>query len=163
MMRKREEDKILDVNATMQGNMIFSDPVNLHINGRFDGNLTTKGSLTIGEQALVTADIIGERINIAGKMKGTIRATKVVMLIATAEVNADIEAPQIIIEEGAVFNGRCQMPAGKLSLKGLSDYLSIEEDKIMEWVNHGRIPVVKEGENLLFDRKEVEVWISENV
>ena len=35
------EEKILDVNATMQGTMIFKDPVNLRINGEFEGKLDT--------------------------------------------------------------------------------------------------------------------------
>ena len=48
-MRKRKEeptvhvveDKFLDVNATMQGTLRFDDPVNLRINGKFEGTLDT--------------------------------------------------------------------------------------------------------------------------
>jgi cytoskeletal protein CcmA (bactofilin family) len=72
--RPEAEEKILDVNASMQGNMIFKDPVNLKINGTFEGTLTTKGNLTIGESAEVKADIIGENIVIAGKVTGDIIA-----------------------------------------------------------------------------------------
>jgi excisionase family DNA binding protein len=52
------------------------------------------------------------------------------------------------------------MTEGKISLEELCDYLSIEENKIMEWVESGKIPVESEGDKLLFDRKEVESWIS---
>jgi len=45
-------------------------------------------------------------------------------------------------------------------MEELSDYLSIEENKITEWVNGGKIPVEKEGEKLVFDRKKVEDWIA---
>ena len=53
--RGREEtmEKVLDVDATMQGTLTFRDPVNLRINGSFEGNLDTKGNLTIGENATV--------------------------------------------------------------------------------------------------------------
>lgn len=162
MSKKRDDEKILDINATMQGNMTFSDPVNLRINGKFEGNLNTKGNLIIGKDAEVNAEIIGENIIVAGKVKGKIKATKILSLSSTAEVLADLEAPKVTIEEGAFFNGKCKMPQDKMLLGELSDYLSVEEETIMDWVAKGRIPVQKENEDLLFDRKEVESWINGN-
>ncbi|MEI8349461.1 MAG: polymer-forming cytoskeletal protein [Candidatus Omnitrophota bacterium] len=162
MMRRKEEEKVLDINATMQGSLVFSDPVNLRINGKFEGTLTTKGNLIIGEHAQVNADIVGEAMIIGGRVSGKIRATRIATLGHTAHVIADIETPKIVIEEGAIFNGKCHMPEGKLSLTELSDYLSIEEGKIMEWVGTGKIPVEREGDRLFFDRKDVEEWIAQN-
>jgi excisionase family DNA binding protein len=162
MMKRREDEKVLDVNAAMQGSLVFSDAVNLRINGKFDGTLNTKGSLIVGESAEVHADIIGENITVAGQVKGKIKATRTLTLATSAEVYADVETPSIAIEAGAVFNGRCTMPHEKMSISELSDFLSIEEGKIIEWVNNGKIPVEKEGENLLFDRREVETWIGKN-
>jgi excisionase family DNA binding protein len=77
-------------------------------------------------------------------------------------VSADIETPSIAIEAGALFNGKCTMLHEKMSVAELSDFLSIEEAKIFEWVNNGKIPVEREGENLFFDRRQVEAWISKN-
>lgn len=160
MARRREEEKVLDVAAAMQGSLVFSDPVNLRVNGKFEGTLTTKGSLTIGKSADVRADIIGEIITIAGNLKGKIKASILLKFTASAHVIGDIESPKILIEEGAIFSGTCKMPEGKISLQELSDYLSIEKNKIVEWVDGGKIPVEKEGTKLLFDRKEVEDWIA---
>lgn len=162
MMKKREDEKVLDVNAAMQGSLVFSDPVNLRINGRFEGTLTTKGNLIIGESADVKADILGERITISGNVRGNIRASEILQLTSGAQIIGDVETPRVSIEEGAIFNGRCSMLEGKISLEELSDYLSVEEKKIIEWVNSGKIPVEREGEKLLFDRKEVETWVAHN-
>ncbi len=162
MARRREEEKILDVNAAMQGSLVFSDPVNLRINGRFEGNLKTKGTLTIGKDASVLADIEGETIIVFGYIKGKIKVIKILSLMSGANVNADIVAPAFSIEEGAVFNGRCKMKGEKLNLSELSDYLSIEETKIMEWVGNGKIPVDKENGGLIFDRRDVETWVGQN-
>ena len=52
------------------------------------------------------------------------------------------------------------MPEGKITLEELSEYLSIEESKITEWVDNGKIPVERDGGKLLFNFKEVEEWIS---
>ncbi|UCG35242.1 MAG: polymer-forming cytoskeletal protein [Candidatus Omnitrophota bacterium] len=162
MVKRKEEEKVLDVNATMQGTLRFSDPVKLRINGKFEGTLTTKGTLIIGEGAHVTADIVGENISVAGRVKGNMRATKVIDLKPTAVVFGDMETPRLSIELGASFNGKSRMSEGKMSLEELSDYLSIDEDKIMEWVNGGRIPVERKEEGLMFDRQEVETWIGRN-
>jgi excisionase family DNA binding protein len=162
MLKRKEEEKILDINATMQGSLVFSEPVNLRITGRFEGNLNTKGNLMISEKAVVAADIAGEAMVIGGHVTGKIKATRMVTLTSTAIVTADIETPKMVIEEGGIFNGKCKMLQGKLSLSELSEYLSIEEAKIMEWVGNGRIPVEREGEKLLFDRREMEEWITQH-
>ena len=160
MAKKKIDDQILDVNAAMQGSLIFSDPVNLRINGKFEGTLTTKGKLIIGQSAEVKADIIAESLIISGNVRGKIKATENLSLTSTAQVYGEITVPKIAIEEGAIFIGRCNMPEGKITLEELSEYLSIEESKIAEWVDNGKIPVEREGDKLLFDFKEVETWIS---
>jgi len=162
MLRKKEDEKILDINATMQGSLVFSEPVNLRINGKFEGTLNTKGNLMVGESAIVNADIIGEDMILGGRISGKITASRMVTLTSTAQVSGDIEVPKLVMEEGAIFNGKCKMPQGRLSLSELSDYLSVEEEKIMEWVGKGKIPVTKEGESLFFDRRSVEDWITQN-
>jgi len=160
MAKRKEDDKILDVNAAMQGSLVFSDPVNLRINGKFEGSLNTRGKLTVGQAAEIRADIIGENVTIAGSIKGNIKATEVVKLLSTAQVIGNIEVPRISIEQGAIFNGKCRTAEARISLEELSDYLSVEEKKIIEWVEGGKIPVEKEGNKLLFDRREVESWVA---
>ena len=160
MRRRNEEGKFIDVQAAMQGSVVFSDPVNLQISGKFEGNLTIKGNLIIGKDADVRADIIGENIVIAGSITGKIKAILILKLTSTAQVTADIEALKLCIEEGAIFNGKCKMFQRKLSLPELSEYLSIEEGKIREWVDNGKIPVEQGRKELLFDSKEVETWIN---
>jgi len=160
MGKRKVEEKVLDVNAAMQGSLVFSDPVNLRINGKFSGSLTTKGNLTIGTSADIKADIVGESIIISGSVKGKIKATESIKLTSTAQVNGDIDVPIISIEDGAIFNGKCKTSNGKISLEELANYLSIEENKIKEWVSNGKIPVDKDGDKLMFDRKEVDNWVA---
>lgn len=155
----KKKEKILEVDATMQGSLSFSDPVNLKINGDFDGNLTTKGNLFIGEKASVKAQIIGESVSISGKVRGVIKADKV-KLASTAEVYGDIESDTISVEEGAVFDGKCRMSGSRFSLDEVSDYLSVEKGKVIEWVESNKIPAEKEGSKIWFDRKKVDRWMA---
>src|SRR5258708_3691608 len=94
--------KVLDVDASLQGNLVFKDAVNLHINGNFEGRLETKGDLLIGEHALVKANIIGERISIAGNVTGDITALTEVKLTGTARVVGTITTPSFTVEKGSV-------------------------------------------------------------
>jgi excisionase family DNA binding protein len=162
MMRKKEpEEKVLDVNASMQGTLVFNDPVNLRINGKFQGKLKTQGQLTIGKDADVEATIEGETILILGRVKGNVRANNKLALLATAVLYGDISVANLSMEEGAIFEGSCKMLTEKMSVDEVSKYLDIEVGKIMEWVKEGRIPTEKDNEKLSFDRRKIDVWLTQ--
>ncbi len=170
--KKHEGERVLDVDASMQGSLSFKDPVNLHINGRFEGILNTKGNLMIGEHASVNADITGESIIVAGRVNGNISAAKELKLIAPACVVGDVTTPLLSISEGAIFDGNCKMLAKAPSTEGrgsnvmmtpeeLAKYLEVEVGVISEWVSSGKIPGMKEGDNWRFDRNRIDEWVAE--
>ena len=170
--KKHEVEKVLDVDASMQGSLSFNDPVNLRINGRFEGILNTKGNLMIGEHAVVNADITGESIIIAGKVNGSINALKELKLISPACVVGDIATPLLTIAEGAILEGHSKMlehskpeeahkPGLTMTSEELAKYLEVEAGVISEWVNSGKIPGMKEGDSWRFDRKRIDEWVAE--
>jgi len=168
--KKHEMERVLDVDASMQGSLIFKDPVNLKINGRFEGTLNTKGSLMIGEHAVVNADIAGESIVVAGKVTGNINAIKELKLISPACVIGEIRTPLLSIAEGAVFEGTSKMLTKSkndfsprpsvMTSDELAKYLEVETSMIVEWVNSGKLPAMKEGDSWKFDRVKVDEWIA---
>jgi len=185
-MRKRKDEtttktteKFLDVNASMQGTLRFDDPVNLRINGRFEGTLDTKGVLMVGNKADVRANITGEIISVAGTVSGNIKATKALRLESTAKLTGDIETPTLAIDEDAILNGRIAMqPKSNTSSSNqakstttnrgdwmttdqLAKYLEVDEGKIAEWAKSDRLPATKEGGEWMFDRMKVDQWIAE--
>lgn len=169
--KKQEVDRVLDVDASMQGSLSFKDPVNLRINGKFEGMLNTKGNLMIGEHATVNADITGESIIIAGKVTGNIAALKELKLISPACVVGDITCPLLSIAEGAIFEGNSKMLAKAapaepgfgtmLTAEELAKYLEVEVGVISEWVNSGKIPGMKDGDHWRFDRNRIDAWVAE--
>ncbi len=52
------EGEIINIDAGIEGNVKFSGPINLRLNGKFEGELETKGMLIIGEKADVKAKTI---------------------------------------------------------------------------------------------------------
>ena len=168
--RKSAEDahpRRLEVDASMTGTLSFKDPVNLQINGRFDGSLETKGSLWIGEKAQVQATIRGEDITIAGSVNGPVTATRRLELLATARVIGKVSAPKLVVQEGAVLHGLCEMgvpqdePKAWMGVEELAAYLEIDAATIGEWAKAGRLPAQREGEQWRFERKRVEEWLAQ--
>jgi len=110
--RRKREGRIINIEATMKGNLVFNNPVNLKISGKFEGELETKGILIIGEQAEVKTKIIkGEDIKILGKVKGDIIASSRLELSPPGLVIGNIQAPILIVKEGAALKGHCDISA----------------------------------------------------
>jgi len=158
--RRKMEEKTLDVDASMQGSMSFRDPVNLRINGRFEGNLDTKGNLTIGQNASVFANIVGDNIIIGGRIKGKIIAKERLTLLPTAIVEGEIYPVKLNIAEGAILEGRCSMLQDFLNVEELARYLEVDLSSILEWANSGKVPGLKEGDNWKFERKTIDSWVA---
>lgn len=175
--RRREEEKpkleerSLDVNASMQGTLRFEESVNLKINGKFEGMLDTKGTLTIGDKAFLNANICGEDITVAGVVNGNVKAHVILRLESTAKLNGDVDTPRILVKEGAVINGAIRMggsmrqaavPRGDwMSVAQLAKYIEVDSGKVSEWVNNGVVPATREGGEWFFDKEKIDKWISE--
>ena len=161
LRNRREEntdEKSIDINAQMQGTLSFKDPVNLKINGRFNGTLEVRGTLTVGSSAIVEARISGDNIVIAGKVKGDIVAKKMLVLMPTAVLTGNITIPKLNIVEGAIFQGQCHMIEEFLEIEDVAKYLEIDTPAIMELANSGKIPAIKKGNTWQFERAKIDEW-----
>jgi cytoskeletal protein CcmA (bactofilin family) len=96
----------------VEGEVRFADE--LRIDGAISGRIVSpQGRLVIGKTGSVTADIEVGTASIGGTVSGTLTATVKVEIHATGRVYGDIFAPALIIEEGAIFDGRCEMARGE--------------------------------------------------
>ena len=110
-MKPRGEEGTLngfiDKGSQVRGDLSFEET--FRIDGRFEGKIRSGTELVIGEAADVTAEIEVGRLSVNGTFKGSVRATERVELLAGAHVLGDIMTPVLRIEEGAHFEGSCQM------------------------------------------------------
>ena len=158
--KKKGEEKIIDVDAAMQGTLSFKEAVNLRINGKFDGNLDTKGNLTVSHTALVFGDIVGDNVVIGGRVKGRITARERLTLLPTAVVDGEIFPVKLNVAEGAIFEGKCSMLHDFFNPEELARYLEVDLNSIVEWANSGKMPGSKSGDNWKFERKAIDSWIA---
>lgn len=159
-------ERWLEVDASMTGTLAFKDPVNLQINGQFEGTLTIKGNLSIGQRAEVKATITGDAITIAGTVTGNITASARVELLSSARVHGKITAPRMIMHDGAVLEGALEMGGGAgeavwMTVEELAKFLEVESATIAQWAKSGRLPAKTEGQQWKFNRAQIDEWLAQ--
>ncbi len=184
LLRRKETnahpvDRPMEIDASMQGTVVFKDPVNLRINGRFEGKLQCRGSLTIGEHAVVMADVVGDQVIVAGRVQGDIEAHESLSLVAPAVLIGTIKTASLSIAPGSVFQGTCHMltdevalperpvasttskssASASLSVEDVSRYLEVDRETILQWATEGRIPAERDGAGWRFDRARIDAWL----
>ena len=97
----------IDKGSFIRGDLSFDET--FRIDGRFEGKIRSGSELILGDDADVNAEIEVGRLTVNGKLKGSVHATERVELLAGARVLGDISTPVLRIEEGAHFEGACQM------------------------------------------------------
>ncbi len=81
----------------------------IRIDGTVKGNVEVSQKVVIGNTGVVIGNIIAMDSSISGKVDGNIQSDKSTVLHGTGTINGDIITKQIIIEQGAKFNGECKM------------------------------------------------------
>ena len=93
--------------TSFNGTLQFDGTVRL--DGRFEGDVCGSDLLIIGQSAVVRAEVQVGTLVVSGRVEGNIVAKKRVELLATARVTGTIKAPGLVVSDGAVFNGTCEM------------------------------------------------------
>jgi cytoskeletal protein CcmA (bactofilin family) len=82
----------------------------LRVDGHLSGKVTSSsGTLIVGANGIVDANIEVAIAVIHGTINGDIIATQRLELGRAAKVNGNIQTPSLMIEQGAVFEGTCKM------------------------------------------------------
>ena len=105
--RKDTLGAFLDEGSEFEGKYTCAGTVML--DAKFTGELTAKDSLMIGERSVVRATVQAATLVVRGEVVGNVTASERVELKSGARVTGDIEAPVIVMEEGAVHDGHCRM------------------------------------------------------
>lgn len=103
---------VLTSDCEFKGALAFSGELELH--GRLEGTIESEGgALTVGEQALIKAEIKVNDVLIYGKVQGNIYATGRIELRGKAEVYGDLHSNRLAMDDGVVFVGRSNSLNGK--------------------------------------------------
>ena len=106
-MEDADFDTILSADIDFTGTLHFEKP--FLIRGKVSGEINATGLLVIDENAVVNANIHALRVLIRGQVKGDVTAIEKVEVSVTGKLSGNVTAPEIFMDNGCVFNGRCTM------------------------------------------------------
>jgi len=96
-----DEDSEIEGRYTCSGTVVFD--------AKFSGEITSRDTLIIGERGVVHANVQAVNLVVRGELVGDVSASARVELKSTARVTGNIEAPVVVMEEGAMHEGHCHM------------------------------------------------------
>ncbi len=110
-LRDDENFTFLGKGVDFKGVVRFDGTV--RIDGRLEGEIHSKGTLIVGENAVIKGIISAGSLICSGKINGTINAAEKVELMKPAVIIGDVRSPSISMEPGAHFHGMCDTAANK--------------------------------------------------
>lgn len=92
----------------IKGELVFSDM--LRVDGSITGKITSDaGTLLVGERGYVKASVEAATVSVSGTIEGTVTAKNKVEIHPTGKIFGDVYTQALIIEDGAVFDGKSHM------------------------------------------------------
>lgn len=109
-LRKETTDEIISIlgeGVEMVGEIAFTH--GLRVDGTVRGKVRSEGSLDVGSKGKVEAEVYIRRISVSGEFRGTVHASDRVEINREGKVYGELFTPCLIIEAGALFEGKCSM------------------------------------------------------
>lgn len=100
-------ETLIGSDVSIKGEMSFDG--SMRIEGKIEGKIVSKGKVSFGQGAQITADVVVGQAKIEGTFKGNLAAAERIELASTAHVLGDIRSTKLIIAEGATFVGNCHV------------------------------------------------------
>ncbi len=114
-MAKDEINAFLGAGTNYQGKLFFEGSV--RIDGNFTGEIKSEGTLIVGKEAKVHGQILVGQLILSGFLEGDIQAAKKVVIHKTGNLQGSMNAPCLVIEEGAVLEGQVCMNQSQAGVK----------------------------------------------
>lgn len=102
-----EEVTIISNGVKIEGTL--NSEGNVRIDGSIFGNINVNGNITAGESSELKGEIKARNIILNGKAEGKIFVTEKLRLEPKSKLVGDLTAKTLVIDEGAIFEGRSYM------------------------------------------------------
>ncbi len=102
-------DTIIGATSEVEGNIKVQSSI--LVAGTVQGDVNSDDFVRVAESAVISGNMRAKTAIINGKVEGNVYCETKVQLGKTSELLGDLKAARLIIEEGAIFRGNCEMPA----------------------------------------------------
>ncbi|HEX8386664.1 MAG TPA: polymer-forming cytoskeletal protein [Rubricoccaceae bacterium] len=104
-----EQHTVVGVSTVLEGTLRSTG--NLTVSGTVNGDVHVDARTLVMPGGVVDGEVTSAEAEVAGRITGTLTVYDRLVLRPTAVIDGDIRTGALVIEEGAVFNGRCEMGA----------------------------------------------------
>ncbi|MEL6615951.1 MAG: polymer-forming cytoskeletal protein [Bacteroidota bacterium] len=104
-----DQHNIIGAGSVVEGTLRAGG--NVHVAGTIHGNVEVKGRTVVMPGGTVDGELTSTSAEVGGHVKGQVTCSERLVLKPTAVIDGDIRTAKLVIEDGATFNGRCQMGA----------------------------------------------------
>lgn len=109
----KSSEKNADLNTILGKGTVFEGNIrvehSLRVDGMVKGDVNTTDTLVIGKDGQVIGNIKVKSLILGGKLKGNARVSDIIVLESKSEFNGEMITTKLIIDEGAIFDGKCSM------------------------------------------------------
>ena len=108
-MKKKETQITTIIGMGAECNGDFTAGGAIRIDGTVNGNVTVTDTVILGASGCINGDVNAQKVVIGGEVYGNLNVPEKVELTSTARVIGDITTGGLVIDEKAIFQGRCDM------------------------------------------------------
>ena len=81
----------------------------IRIDGVINGDIEVKGRLVLGIAGKIKGNVTATESEVAGNLIGDIKVAEMLTVKASARIEGLVHIAKLLVEPGAVFNGKCIM------------------------------------------------------
>lgn len=100
-------ETLIGTGVIVKGNL--STEGDVVIDGSLIGEIKSSGSVSLGVNADIKANIIARNVIISGNLKGNVTAESEAVITDTGRVEGDITTYSLVIASGGIFSGQSRM------------------------------------------------------
>jgi len=132
-------DKIVNIGQSIHIKGELTGNEDLTIEGKVEGKVFLKDhNLTVGANGKIVAEVQAKTVMVLGEVTGNITADDKVEVAATGTMRGDIQAPRVVLADGAKFKGAIDMDTSKKPSVSASPSVSAPAPRpVMEPVGAG--------------------------
>ena len=85
----------------------------VRVDGTIEGEINTGDNLIVGEQGKVYANVQSKNVSVAGEVHGNLECSENLEILGTGKLFGDVKVTNLFIDDGAIFDGNCEMKKQK--------------------------------------------------
>jgi len=113
MNPNNDSKNILNADVELRGTLKFAGE--LTFDGKLEGDISSDGTLNLGDNAVVKGNITVNSVVMRGKVNGNVTAREKIDIKSKTELFGDIRAPRLVMEEGVTFVGQTEVNPNKVT------------------------------------------------